>query len=66
MTPDPQPHPDLHNPTAAAGPIAPDPAAAPSVLLLRGMAALLVLQALGELISRSLHGPVPGPVVGMG
>lgn len=32
---------------------------------LQGLAGLLILQALGELLARSLHLPVPGPVVGM-
>ncbi len=32
---------------------------------LRGMGCLLVLQALGELLSRGLGLPFPGPVVGM-
>jgi holin-like protein len=32
---------------------------------LRGITWLLLLQSLGELISRSLHLPLPGPVVGM-
>jgi holin-like protein len=33
---------------------------------LRGLAWLLALQSLGEIVSRGLHLPVPGPVVGMG
>jgi holin-like protein len=32
---------------------------------LRGITWLLLLQSLGEIISRSLHLPLPGPVVGM-
>lgn len=32
---------------------------------LRGITWLLLLQSLGEVISRSLHLPLPGPVVGM-
>lgn len=32
---------------------------------LRGLAWLLALQSLGELLSRGLHLPFPGPVVGM-
>lgn len=32
---------------------------------LRGLTWLLLLQSLGELVSRSLHLPLPGPVVGM-
>lgn len=33
--------------------------------ILRGFAALLLLQTLGELLARSLKLPFPGPVVGM-
>ena len=32
---------------------------------LQGLAGLLLLQSVGELLSRSLNLPVPGPVVGM-
>jgi holin-like protein len=32
---------------------------------LQGLAMLLVLQSAGELLSRGLHLPVPGPVLGM-
>lgn len=32
---------------------------------LRGITCLLLMQSLGEVISRSLHLPLPGPVVGM-
>ncbi len=32
---------------------------------LQGLAGLLMLQAVGELLARSWHLPVPGPVVGM-
>ena len=32
---------------------------------LQGLAGLLILQSIGELLARSLHLPVPGPVVGM-
>ncbi len=32
---------------------------------LRGITWLLLLQSIGEVISRSLHLPLPGPVVGM-
>ena len=32
---------------------------------LRGIAWLLVLQSLGEMIARGLHLPLPGPVIGM-
>ncbi len=32
---------------------------------LRGLGWLLVLQSMGELLSRGLHLPLPGPVVGM-
>ncbi|RFO96053.1 CidA/LrgA family protein [Rhodoferax lacus] len=32
---------------------------------LRGITWLLLMQSLGEVISRSLHLPLPGPVVGM-
>ncbi len=35
------------------------------MLALRGLAWLLVLQSLGELLSRGLSLPFPGPVVGM-
>jgi holin-like protein len=35
------------------------------VIGLRGFAWLLVLQSAGELLSRGLHLPFPGPVVGM-
>lgn len=34
-------------------------------MALRGLAWLLALQSLGELLSRGLHLPFPGPVVGM-
>lgn len=33
--------------------------------VLQGLAGLLILQSIGELLARSLHLPVPGPVVGM-
>ena len=32
---------------------------------LRGLAWLLVLQSVGEMIARGLHLPLPGPVIGM-
>ena len=35
------------------------------MLALRGITWLLVLQSMGEVISRGLHLPLPGPVVGM-
>jgi holin-like protein len=35
------------------------------MLALRGFAWLLVLQSAGELLSRALHLPFPGPVVGL-
>ena len=35
------------------------------MLALRGITWLLLLQSLGELVSRGLHLPLPGPVVGM-
>jgi putative effector of murein hydrolase LrgA (UPF0299 family) len=35
------------------------------MLALRGITWLLVLQSMGEVISRALHLPLPGPVVGM-
>ncbi|NVO05069.1 MAG: CidA/LrgA family protein [Rhodoferax sp.] len=35
------------------------------MLALRGITWLLLLQSLGEVISRGLHLPLPGPVVGM-
>ena len=35
------------------------------MLALRGLACLLLLQSLGELLSRGLSLPFPGPVVGM-
>lgn len=35
------------------------------MLALRGLAWLLVLQSIGELLSRGLNLPFPGPVVGM-
>ena len=35
------------------------------MLALQGLAGLLVLQSMGELLTRSLHLTVPGPVVGM-
>ena len=41
------------------------PVRADSMLGLRGFAWLLVLQSAGELLSRGLHLPFPGPVVGM-
>ncbi len=43
-----------------------DPAASPVDLqALRGLAWLLALQSLGELLARGLHLPFPGPVAGM-
>jgi putative effector of murein hydrolase LrgA (UPF0299 family) len=35
------------------------------MLALRGITWLLLLQSMGEVISRGLHLPLPGPVVGM-
>jgi putative effector of murein hydrolase LrgA (UPF0299 family) len=35
------------------------------MLALQGLAGLLILQSIGEVLARSLHLPVPGPVVGM-
>ena len=35
------------------------------MLALRGITWLLLLQSIGEVISRGLHLPLPGPVVGM-
>jgi putative effector of murein hydrolase LrgA (UPF0299 family) len=35
------------------------------MLALRGISWLLLLQSMGEVISRGLHLPLPGPVVGM-
>ena len=35
------------------------------MIALRGLAWLLALQSLGELLARGLHLPFPGPVVGM-
>ena len=35
------------------------------MLALHGMAWLLALQSLGELLARGLHLPLPGPVIGM-
>ena len=35
------------------------------MLALRGLAWLLVLQSVGELLARGLHLPFPGPVIGM-
>ncbi|MDB5846917.1 MAG: CidA/LrgA family protein [Rhodoferax sp.] len=35
------------------------------MLALRGLAWLLALQSIGELLARGLHLPFPGPVVGM-
>jgi putative effector of murein hydrolase LrgA (UPF0299 family) len=35
------------------------------MLALRGITWLLLLQSIGEVISRALHLPLPGPVVGM-
>ena len=37
----------------------------PPMLPLKGFTFLLVFQCLGELISRLLHWPIPGPVLGM-
>ena len=44
---------------------APSPAATASIQPLRGLACLLLLQAAGELLSRALALPVPGPVIGL-
>ncbi|KAF1044140.1 CidA/LrgA family protein [Xylophilus sp.] len=41
------------------------PAAPPPVAALRGIAWLLLFQTVGEVFSRALGLPVPGPVVGM-
>ena len=35
------------------------------MLALQGLAGLLILQSIGEVLARSLQLPVPGPVVGM-
>ena len=35
------------------------------MLALQGLAGLLILQSIGEVLAPSLHLPVPGPVVGM-
>ncbi len=37
----------------------------PLMIALRGFALLLVLQAIGEVLSRSLALPIPGPVLGL-
>ena len=53
----PAPSPEARPPQTAVAPT--------GIQALRGLACLLVLQAAGELVSRALTLPVPGPVVGL-
>lgn len=57
QSPMPAPSPEARPPQTAVAPA--------GIQALRGLACLLVLQAAGELVSRALALPVPGPVVGL-